>query len=137
MKKLILITAAMLLVGMTHGQNLQKGNLIGTHVLTVTLSPGVTMDKFVEFFNTKVIQEIEKNYLGWKVYPVKGVRGENNNSFGWIFVIKSEKERDKYFNTEGGLSELGQTARDKIQPILDELGKLGTYTTKYTDWVII
>jgi hypothetical protein len=33
------------MAGITYGQSIQKGNLIGTHVVTVTLNPGVTMEK--------------------------------------------------------------------------------------------
>jgi hypothetical protein len=137
MKKLVLIAAVILMAGITYGQSLQKGNLVGTHVITVSLKPGVTMEKFIEFFSAKLIPEVEKNYPGWKAYIVKGIRGENNNSFGLIYVIKSEKDRDKYYNADGSASELGKSVTEKLQPVLDEAAKLGTFTTKYTDWVIL
>ena len=96
MKKLILIAAVILMAGITYGKGLQKGNLIGTHVVTVSLMPGVTMEKFMDFYKTKVIPEIEKNVPNMKEYIVKGIRGENKDSFGEIFVFKSSQERDKY-----------------------------------------
>jgi len=137
MKKLLLTAAALLLVaGATFGQTLQKGNLLGFHVVTVELNPDVTMEQFQEFYISKVIPEFEKNFPGWKGYSVKGIRGENENSFGMIWVMKSEEHRDKYFNEDGGLNELGTATWEKANPVLEELEKLGTYTSTYTDWVI-
>jgi len=137
MKKLILTAAALLLLaGTTFGQTLQKGNLVGTHVLTIDLKPDVTMEQYQEFYISKVIPEFEKYHPNTKVYFVKGIRGENENSFGVIAVIESEKHRDKYFNEDGSLNELGIATQEKLKSVFDELEKLGTYTTKYTDWVI-
>ena len=137
MKKLILAAAALLLVaGTTFGQTLQKGNLLGFHVSTVDLKTDVTMEQYQEFFISKVIPEMEKHYPGWKGYPVKGIRGENENSFGIIYVIESEEHRDKYYNEDGSLNELGTATQEKLKPVLDELEKWGTYTSKYTDWLV-
>jgi len=74
--------------------------------------------------------------IGWKFYLVKSIRGEIINSFGFIIVIKSEKERDLYFNADGSSTELGNSMTEKYKPIAAELKKLGTMTTTYTDWVI-
>jgi len=137
MKKLFLFTAIILFSGITFGQTIQKGTVIGTHVMTVTLNPDVTTDKFIEFFHTRLAPEIEKNYAGWKAYLTKGIRGENPNSYGLIYVIKSEKDRDKYYNPDGSASELGKAVNEKLQPVLDEMAKLGTIATKYTDWLVL
>jgi len=137
MKKLLLTAAVLLLLaGTTFGQTLQKGNLLGFHVTTVDLKPAVTIEQYQEFFISKVIPEIEKNYPGWKAYSVKGIRGENENSFGVIYVIKSEEHRDKYFNEDGSLNELGTATQEKLNPVFEELEKLGTYTSTYTDWIV-
>lgn len=136
MKKLFLIVAIILLAGITYGQSLQKGNLVGTHTLTVSLKPGVTMEKYTDFFKTKVIPEWEKNLPNWKFYLVKGLRGENINSFGFIIVIKSVQDRDKYYNADGSDTELGKSLGVKLKPVNDEFEKLGTYTSKYTDWIV-
>lgn len=137
MKKLILITALILMAGMTYGQTLQKGNMIGTHILTVTLAPGVTMDKYMEYANTKFKPEFEKNFTNWQVYFLKGVRGENANGTLMIYVIKSQKDRDKYYNADGTLNEVGNQANAKLKSVMDEGNKLGTATSKYTDWVVL
>jgi hypothetical protein len=136
MKKLFLIVAVILIVGITYGQSLQKGNLVGTHTITVSLKPGVTMEKYTDFFKTKVIPEMEKNMPNWKVYLLKGLRGENINSFGFIIIVKSVQDRDKYYNADGSESELGKSTNVKLKPVTDELEKLGTYTSKYTDWIV-
>lgn len=136
MKKLILFTVLIFAVGLTYGQSLQKGNLVGTHVAEVSLKPGVTIEQFTEFYINKFIPEAEKIWKGWKFYLVKGIRGENNNSLGLIIIVNSEKERNKYYNSEGTHNDLGNTAFEKLKPVQDELDKLGTWTSKYTDWVI-
>jgi hypothetical protein len=137
MKKSVLLAVLILISGMMYGQNLQKGNLIGTHVMTVTLNPGITMEKYLDFCNTKLIPEMEKAMPGWKCYLVKGLRGENPDSYGMIYVIKSQADRDKYYNADGTDSELGKKANEKLKPLTDELTKMGTFTTKYTDWVVL
>jgi len=137
MKKLVFITAMILLSGFAFGQGLQKGNLIGTHVLTVTLQPGVTMEQYIAFYSSKVLPEMNKLDPDWKMYLVKSIRGDIKNSFGMIHVIKSEKVRDKYYNADGTSNELGNSVNEKLKPIFDELNKLGTSTTTYTDWIII
>lgn len=137
MKKLILTAALILMVGITYGQSLQKGNLVGTHVISITLQQGVTMEKFIEFYKSKVMPEYEKNFPGMKPYLVKSIRGENKDSFGGFMVFKSEADRDKYFNPEGGYTEVGNAAYSKLKPVLDELSKLGTMTSIYNDWLVL
>ena len=137
MKKLIMMAVLILMAGLMYGQSLQKGNLIGTHIFSVTLAPGVTMDKYIEFMSNKAIPEMEKVYTNWKYYLVKGIRGENPDSYGMIIVIKTQKDRDKYYNPDGTDSELGKQANEKLKPVMDEFTKMGTYTSKYTDWMVL
>ena len=126
-----------MITGTTFGQVLQKGTLIGTHAMTVTLNAGVTMEQFIQFYSSKVLPEMNKIDPDWKVYLVKGIRGSiNANSFGLIHVIKSDKIRSKYMNADGSSTELGNSVNQKIKPIMDELNKFGTYTTNWTDWII-
>jgi len=137
MRCAFLLTAAIILcAGITFGQTLQKGNVIGVHVATVTLEPGVTMEQFITFYTNKFIPEFEKNRMGWKAYFVKSIRGDIENGVGLVIVIKSEKDWERYYNADRSYSELGYSANEKLKPILEELKKFGTYTTSYTDWVI-
>jgi len=137
MKKLIFTAAITLLsLGISFGQSLQKGNVLGLHVITVTLKPGVTMEQYIDFYLEKYMPEAEKNFPGIKGYIIKGVRGENENKFGIVFSFKSVEVRDKYFPEPDKMSELANAGFQKLQPLTDELDKLGSYTSVYTDWVI-
>jgi hypothetical protein len=137
MKKLNLLAAILMLGGTIFGQVLQKGTLIGTHAMTVTLNTGVTMEQFIQFYSSKVLPEMNKLDPDWQVYLVKGIRGNiNENSFGLIHVIKSDKVRSKYMNADGSSTDLGNSVNQKIQPVMDELNKLGSYTTSWTDWIV-
>jgi hypothetical protein len=137
MKKLVFLISVILLSGLTFGQTLQKGNLVGTHVMVVTLQPGVTMEKFIEFYQSKVMPEYEKSFPGMKAYLIKSLRGENKDSFGGFMVFKSEADRDKYFKADGSYTDLGTAADKKLKPVFDELNKLGTMTSKYDDWLVL
>jgi len=135
MKKLILITALIVLAGTIYGQNLKIGNFVGFHVITITLSPNITMDQYLDFFKNKVLPE-EERLFECKSYVAKGIRGECNNCLSYIVVWESEAGRDKFFLPEGGFNEVGEATYAKMKPVLDELAKLGELTSKYTDWVI-
>jgi hypothetical protein len=74
---------------------------------------------------------------GWKFYTVRRIRGEKAEGFGLIIVIPTEAERDRYYNADGSLSQLGKAENAKIQPIVDEMNKLGTITADpYIDWLV-
>ncbi len=133
MKKLLIIGMLVLLSGITFGQKLKKGNLIGTHALTIELNPGVTMEKFLDFYINTYLPEYEKHLQGWKFYMTKGIRGENENTYGFIGVIESEEARDKYFDDDGMKADVNE----KMKPITEKLEKLGKVTSKYTDWIIL
>ena len=132
MKKLIIVPALILLTGITFGQKLKKGNLIGTHVSTIELNPGVTMEQFLDLY-TKLLPKYEKAVNGWKFYMTKGMRGENENSYGLIVIIESEEARDQYYDDDG----IKEDVFEKWKTVDEELNKLGKTTTKYTDWLIL
>lgn len=136
MKKLIVAAVFILLTGTVFSQTLKKGTVIAIHKITVTLASGVTMDQYMEFLSDKFLPEAEKNFDGWKGFLVKSDRGENINSIAVVYYIESLDARDKYFNSDGSMNDAGNAAREKMSPIMEELKKLGTYTTEYNDWVI-
>jgi len=119
------------------GQTLKKGNLVGTHVITIELNPGVTMKDFQEFHINKLIPEYEKYYIGWQMYMAKGIRGENKNKYGWILVADSEETRDRLYKDNGSLTEYGKVINEKMKPVLKEVEKFGKLTRTYTDWLIL
>ena len=135
MKKLFLVLTIVFLAWNIYGQKLQKGNFVGFHVMTINLDPNVTLNQYIDFYKNKLIPAYAVNFQA-ECYLVKGIRGESVNSFGMMMVWKSEAERDKFFNKEGGTNDVGKAALDKIKPVMDELAKLGSGTSKYTDWIV-
>ncbi len=83
MKKLILIAALIIAANFSFGQKLQKGNLMGLHVMTVHLKPNVRMEQFKTFFISEVIPAYEAQF-NVQGYLIRGIRGVNKNSF---FII--------------------------------------------------
>ena len=137
MKKLILIAALIMLVAIAYGQNLKRGNVIGFHVFTLTLGPGVTMEQYLDFFNTKWIPAYEKNFQGVKVYFVRGIKSDCINCNGMMLVWNTKADMEKYWKPSGGATELTNTTLAKLDPLHAELLKLGRISDdKFTDWEI-
>lgn len=137
MKKLALVTTALLFVCFLQGQQLQNGNLIGVHALKMTLNPGVTMDQFIQFYTEKFIPAYESAYPGWHLRLARSLRGNvPKDNLGLIFIIDSEQTRDKYYNPDGTENELSTAANEKLKSVNDELMKYGSGNSIYTDWVL-
>ena len=136
MKKVLVFTALLLFAGIAFGQTLKKGNLIGVHVVTVELKPDVTMEQYIKFLSEKYIPEFEKLYEGYHLFTMKGIRGENKGSIGFLFQLKDEATRNLYNNDDGSPTDLGNQLWEKFKPVFSEMEKLGTWASDYTDWVI-
>lgn len=127
-----------LLSGFIYGQALQKEYLVGVHAIEATLKPGVTLEQYFKEYSEKVIPIFKIAYPEWQVYITKSLRGDvAKEGYGLIFIIKSEKDRDKYFNPNGSPNELGNTAEDKINKGLETIKRFGTFETTYTDWIVL
>jgi hypothetical protein len=135
MKKFIIIVALAAIANFSFAQQLQKGNLIGVHAITLTLKPGVTMEQVENFYTQKLIPAYENAFEGTKGYLIKARRGENENKLGIIWWFKTEQDRDKYF-TSDGFTEAGNAAMAKIEKWDKERDELATETDTYTDWVV-
>ena len=85
----------------------------------------------------KLIPEYEENYPGWRLFLAQGLRGENQNKYGWIIIVESEEVRDKYYNDDGSITEFGQQAADNMKPVLQEAEEFGKLHRTYTDWLIL
>lgn len=78
MRKLLVITALLLFAGVSFGQTLIKGGVIGIHEWTIKLNPDVTMNQFLEFWeeNGSPTQEgaaaMEKFGNLWEEIPKYG-----------------------------------------------------------------
>jgi len=121
-------------------QGLERGNLLGVHVITVTLKPGVTMDEFRNFFVREVLPEYEKNWPGLKGYLLKSFFGDSKNKFAIVWLFKTVDDRNRNFDANGRANELEKSALEKVKPIEEKLkDKYGTYIVEYThedDWVV-
>ncbi len=54
-----------------------------------------------------------------------------------LVYCESKAARDKYWPGDGSGSEEWSGILQKMQPLLEEMGKLGTYTTVFTEWLIL
>ncbi len=140
MKKFCLTTAvALFLLFCSNGiqaQTFAKGSVLGLHDAPVTLSPGVTMDQYINFTKTKLFPAYEKNVPGLKCYLLKGKRGQCTDCYGMLMVFTSEAARDKIWKPDNTYTEMGQKAVDNMKSVLDEYAKLGTFTDRYIDWIV-
>jgi hypothetical protein len=46
------------------------------------------------------------------------------------------EDYDRYYKSDGSVTDEAAAKMEKVQSINDELEKLGTWTYKFTDWVI-
>ena len=126
-----------MLSGMVLGQTIQKSSLLGLHLVTITLEPGVTMDQYLDFFVNKYTPEYEK-VTEVQLFILRSVRGENINKLGILYQFESEEYRDKHFNEDDTLNDLGRSKMEKLQPIRDKLKKLGSSERiEFDDWLVL
>jgi hypothetical protein len=59
------------------------------------------------------------------------------NEIGLIIQFTNEAARDQSYNADGSLTEYGEKTQEKMAPILVEAEKIGTWTFKYTDWLVL
>ena len=137
MKKLFITAAFILLAGVAFGQSLQKGNLVGVHIGDLILQPDVTYNQWKDFMINKYIPKMEDVFGDAKMYLLEGIRGESKNEIGLIYVFKSEAARDKYYNEDESLTELGKEFMEKLKSVFEESEKFEkSFSTKYTDWIV-
>ena len=139
MKKLIFTTALVLCFGFLIGQTIKEGNVLGLHIYDqLELKPGVTMEQLEDFLVNRYAPAFNDVFSDMKVLPVKGIRGENEKMLGVIFIIESDKVRDKYWASEGVGTELGEKSFARLQPVIEEFNSLATSAgDRYTDWIIL
>ena len=115
--------------------------MMGIHVQTIKLKPGVTMDQFKEFILKTGIPDFEKNFKGAKAYLLEAVRGENANTVAFMYFFESENLRDMYFKDggiDGAFTPLGKEANDKGKAVNEKLAQLveSPSTLTFTDWIV-
>ena len=139
MKKGLFFLAVALIGIFSFGQTVHKGSLLGLHTVTPNLKEGVTMDAYVKFFTSKAIPAYEKAFPGIKMYLIKSLRGQDSSSVGVIYMFNSETDRNKYFNNDGTMTELGKAGNAKLSDLGKEFDKYETSSNapdRYNDWLV-
>jgi hypothetical protein len=139
MKKVLFAFAFALLAIFSFGQTIHKGSLLGLHTSTPNLKEGVTMEDYAKFFTSKAVPAYEKAFPGIKMYLIKSLRGQDSSSIGVIYMFNSEADRNKYFNNDGTMTDLGKAASAKLGDIGKEFDKYETSSNapdKYNDWLV-
>ena len=140
MRKLLVIASLVLFAGIAFGQTLEKGNIIGLHVVQLNPDPDVTfnqyysgMHEYATLFNKEFQGEVEMRIA-------KADRGNDANSLGLIWFFKSVEVRAKYFTEDGAATELFNTKMEKANTAFaDKAAALGNSTWSsihYNDWII-
>jgi hypothetical protein len=137
LKPFTLITILCLLSLIGSAQSIHKGTLVGIHTVRLKLNPGVTPEQYIQKYKETVVPVYEASRPGWHMKMLKALRGDNPEAeYGTLMIVDSEQLRDKYYNPDGTENEAGKTSLDKLAGALEEMNKLGTAETVYTDWLI-
>lgn len=137
MKKLTIALVVLLFTGVAFGQSLKKGGVIALHRVEITLAPGVTMDQYLDFWKNKIIPEASKVFPNTTFQMLKGIGENNQHQYGQFYHWESYEAFRSYWNDDGTTTEKGAAAMAKLQPLLEQLSKLGTYTQVPGDWLIL
>ena len=139
MKKALIFLAVSLIGSFSFGQIMHKGAVVGLHISNPDLKKGITMEAYTKFFTSKVIPAYDKAFPGMKTYLIKSLRGVDSSSMGVIFMFNNEAARNRYFNTDGSMTKLGNAASEKLNDVSKEEDKYVTSfpaLDKYNDWIV-
>lgn len=69
---------------------------------------------------------------------IEGIKVENVNNFGWIFLFKSKESLDKWIDEKGGIREQYKSEfNEKIADVMKEQEKyVKVFESQFTDWVV-
>ena len=87
MKKITIIFAVTVMTNLAVAQGLQKGNLFGVHLITVTLQPNVKMDEFQTFFVDELLPVYEKSWVGLKGKQYQSGQAKKHEFFHTYMVL--------------------------------------------------
>ena len=89
MRKLLVITALLLFAGIAFGQSFQKGGVVGIHEWTLKLNPDVTMNQFLELWNSKALPLMKKAIPEQTPFLLKGVGADNKYEYAGLYYYNS------------------------------------------------
>ena len=136
MKKLLFLISVLLLMGPVSGQSIKKGSVVSIFTMTITLQEDVTMNQFLQFFESKFLPELEKTF-SCETHLVRGMNREIKDQLGIIWRYDSKKKFNTYWNDDGSPTESGQAGIDSLKPVIDELEEFGTFSRTVNDWLVL
>jgi hypothetical protein len=121
---------------LTDTKKLEKGSVLGIHVLSdIELKPGITYAQVEEFLLNTYFPAFNKLAEDFKMIPLKGLRGDNEDELAFIMYLESDDVRNSYWSSEGVLKPKGQELFQKLESVTAERNKLFTIKKDpYTDW---
>lgn len=137
MKKLIIAVAFILFAGVAFGQTLKKGGVVALHSYTISLAPGVTMEEYLDFWESSILPELNKVFPIKKARILKGIGVNNQDAFATLNYWESLEVFRTYWNDDGTPTEKGAAAMGTLQPIIEKMNKMGEYTQTPGDWLIL
>ena len=137
MKKLMIITALVLFAGVAFGQSFQKGGVVGIHEWSLKLNPDVTMNQFLELWDSEAIPAMKKAIPEMTPYLLKGFGVDNKFEYAGLYYYNSKEDLRKYWKEDGSPTEKGAAAMESYGPLMEEISKLGEFTYTAKDWIII
>jgi len=138
MKKTIFALAFVLFAGVAFGQTLEKGGVLALHHYQITLAPGVTIDQYFDFMTDKLMPEMQKAFqskISSKI--LKGIGENNQHEYAILSYWESLEGFRTYWNDDDTPTEKGAAAMAKVQPLIEKLNAMGTYTMVPGDWLIL
>jgi len=137
MKKIIIAAAFLLFAGIAFGQTFQKGGTIGIHEWSLKLNPDVTMNQFLELWEAEAIPLMKKVLPEMTPFLLKGIGVDNKYEYAGLYYYNSIEDLRKYWKEDGSPTEKGAAVMESYGPIFEEISKLGEFTYKAKDWIII
>lgn len=138
MKRVLIASAFILFAGFSFGQTIHKGGVLALHHHQVTLSEGVSIDQYNDFMSNKVVPAMQKAFHAKQPTKIlQGIGVNNKHEYATLTYWESLEVFRSYWNEDGTSTEKGSEAMAKVQPLIDELNKLGTFTMVPGDWLIL
>jgi hypothetical protein len=141
MKTMRLLAAGLLLAAITpaHSHELPPGTLFGVKVMDIRLVKGRSLDEFIAFYQSTVVPEYERRFVGLRIQVLKSARGPNENALAALFIFESAEQRDRYFGDDGKTTALGDAALRGVQPVRQRMiAEYGSWTgNELDDWIVL
>ena len=107
------------------------------HRMELTLADGVSLDQYLDFWETKLMPEAKKVFPEASYLVLKGIGENNQHQIGTFYYYESLEAFRKYWNDDGTATEEGAAGMAKLQPLMEKMNEMGTFTLFPGDWLIL